>query len=268
MLMQSLQPIAELCARYSAASIPTCLYEQDDMLTDDLEHYMLAGRFAVQTILRAMIVADKTEVASVLDLPSGAGRVTRHLQALFPDANLFVSDAIGDKAAYAASHFGATILPVCPAFSDRPQRGFDLIFCGSLVTHLDESACRAALSWLVDAANPNGLVIITTSGRRMLHRGRRVADDAEWQPLYDRIVGSGFNFYQLETVAGLPYGSTHLTPSWLMRWIEQRDDVMLSHFQEAGWRSNQDVAVLIKQSARPAGQDSARKDQRAVGCAA
>ena len=56
------------------------------------EQYFEVGRSAIEVIVAAMIAAEKTEIATVLDLPCGGGRVTRHLMALFPDAELFVGD--------------------------------------------------------------------------------------------------------------------------------------------------------------------------------
>src|SRR5258708_31046887 len=127
-----LPAIAERLARYAAADIPTIVYEQDDMFKPGgMDRYLAVGRSAIDVIARAMLTAGRTEIKSVLALPSGAGRGTRHLRVFFPEAELFVCDIVTEKAAFAAKHFGATCLEPVPLFATPSKRKFDLIFVGS-----------------------------------------------------------------------------------------------------------------------------------------
>lgn len=241
--------IANRYARYSAVQIPTCLFDQDDMFEGRIDNYLDIGRSAIDLISRAMLAADVLTVASVLDLPSGAGRVTRHLRAFFPEAKLFVCDIAQDKARYAASQFDAEYLEPSPTFSRPSSKQFDLIFTGSLLTHLDEALTRAALNWIYYALAPNGLAIVTTGGRMQMVVGRSVKDDRQWEQIYRGVLDKGFNFYPLvEPLCGsVPYGSTHLTPSWLMKVLEQNDGLRVVGFQEAAWAGHQDALAMQKQ---------------------
>jgi SAM-dependent methyltransferase len=240
--------LANRYAHYSTTQIPTCLFDQDDMYEGRIENYLDIGRSAINLIFRAMLAADVHAVGSILDLPSGAGRVTRHLRAFFPEAALFVCDIAQEKARYAAAQFDAEFMEPSPTFSRPSSRQFDLIFTGSLLTHLDEKLVRAALDWICFALAPNGLSVITTGGRMQMIAGRSIKDDLQWERTYRGVLDKGFNFFPLvNPLCGtVPYGSTHLTPAWLMKALERNDNFRVVAFQEAGWAGHQDAIAIQK----------------------
>jgi len=73
--------------------------------------------------------------------------VTRHLRAFFPDADLFVSDLDKRGECFAAETFAARPIEAAPDFATSLARSFDLIFCGSLPTHLPERRFVNAFDW-------------------------------------------------------------------------------------------------------------------------
>src|SRR5262245_43270125 len=98
-----------LCDRYRAylaSPIVAEVAESDDMLVRGIagamDHYLAVGRSAIDVILSAMLTAGKDACPSVLDLPCGGGRVTRHLRAFFPDSELFAGDLDADKQRFVA----------------------------------------------------------------------------------------------------------------------------------------------------------------------
>src|SRR5688500_9262413 len=108
--------------------------QSETMLDGPLERYLGVGESALASIRR---VVGQKEIASILDLPCGHGRVARHLRAAYPTARLFVSDLDEDGAKFCADAFSATKLPSKPNFDDiQFNRTFDLIWVGSLITHL------------------------------------------------------------------------------------------------------------------------------------
>ena len=111
-MQQVLNAVSEMFLRYDRAEISQELAATDVMYAGSMAHYLAVGRSAIGVIARAMLLTEKTEFSSVLDLPCGGGRVTRHLIKLLPDAELFVSDL--DKALedFSVRKFGgATIDP-------------------------------------------------------------------------------------------------------------------------------------------------------------
>src|SRR5258708_15366287 len=98
-------------AAYLATEVEKEVSEHDDMLAGgNLDHYLSVGQSAVDVIGRAMVAAQKDSFASVLDLPCGGGRVTRHLKAFLPEAKLFVGDLNKQKEAFVVSKFGAATI--------------------------------------------------------------------------------------------------------------------------------------------------------------
>ena len=96
------------------------------------EGYFINGRTAIEVILSAMLAAGRTEFATVLDLPCGGGRVTRHLRALFPESEVYVSDIVEEKQRWAVD-FPAAFLRHLRAFTRRRrERSIDL---GRLTPH-------------------------------------------------------------------------------------------------------------------------------------
>jgi hypothetical protein len=92
--------------------------------------------------------------------------VTRHLIKLLPDAELFVSDLDKTLEAFTVSHFGGIPVDAGRDFEVAPPRTFDLIFVGSLVTHLDAPMFEQALNWFKGALSPEGVLVLTAAGRR------------------------------------------------------------------------------------------------------
>jgi SAM-dependent methyltransferase len=116
----------------------------DQMLSGaalDREYYFRCGRSAVERIQTSLATASipRERVKRILDLPCGHGRVLRYLRAAFPEAEIAACDLLRDGADFCASTFGATPVYSC----DEPEAiplspgSFDLIWVGSLFTHLD-----------------------------------------------------------------------------------------------------------------------------------
>src|SRR5262245_38284150 len=116
--------------------------EGDEMFTGDLESYLSVTYSAIAQIGHAMTACGITSFERVLDLPCGHGRAMRGLRAAFPEAELTACDVNREGVDFCAERFGAV-----PVYSDPdPERiplegTYDLIWVGSLLTHLDAEAC-------------------------------------------------------------------------------------------------------------------------------
>jgi len=108
------------------------------MPTDPLEGYLAVGRSALRAIRLAQLAARKPDFLTILDFPSGHGRVLRWLHAAYPRAQLTASDLLTDGVDFCRNTFAATGVysnaePTAAMFLER----YDLIFVGSLLTHVD-----------------------------------------------------------------------------------------------------------------------------------
>jgi hypothetical protein len=79
-------PVSEVIEEISA---------KDAMFAGNFEHYFTVGFSAMRCINVAMHAAQLTEFGSILDMPSGYGRVLRILKAYFPKARLTACDLNG-----------------------------------------------------------------------------------------------------------------------------------------------------------------------------
>ena len=248
----AISPIFKRHAAYARRYIPDVISEHDDMYSrleaGAMDHYMHVGRSAIQVITTALVAAEKNDVASILDLPCGGGRVTRHLCAFFPEAEIFVSDLNKDKEKFVVETFGAKPIKSDPDLTGEPERKFDLIFVGSLVTYFDEVRFRRALSWFTRALAPGGILVLTTHGRRHEHTQvnvRQYIDAPLWRPASEGFTGEGFGY---APYPGQDYGLSVNKPSWLIRLTEDNPDVRIVGFHEAAWDDHQDVLVLQNKS--------------------
>ena len=140
---------------------------RDDMFAGDHEHYFRVGFSAMRCIRVAMHAAQLTDFKSILDLPSGYGRVLRILKAYFPNPKLAACDLDRQAVDFCQRTFNAIPLYSETDPKDVDIKGrFDLIWIGSLLTHLDDYKWDEFLELFDSLLNPNGLLVITTHGRR------------------------------------------------------------------------------------------------------
>lgn len=219
----------------------------DEMFYGNELHYFDVGESALHCIEAALFAARRrsSSIEKILDLPCGHGRVMRFLKKAFPEARLTACDLNRDGVEYCAHTFGAT-----PVFSrvepdDIPLREeCDLIWCGSLLTHLSEEKCAAFLRLFQRLLKPGGIAIFTTHGR---HYERELAmgkngnglDDRQISALLDDYRRWGFGYVDYASQAG--YGFSLALPSFVLGNFVQRPEWRLIAFHESGWDKRQDV---------------------------
>ena len=111
---QTIGQIAERWRRYHTAGVDPHISEHDDMLDagpDGERAYQTIGLSALRILTETMVLAGRTQFDTVLDLPCGGGRVTRHLKTFVDDAEIHVADIDEAKQAAVVEQFGATAFP-------------------------------------------------------------------------------------------------------------------------------------------------------------
>jgi SAM-dependent methyltransferase len=132
------------------------------------ESYLTAGLSASRCIQASLDAAGKViSGGTVLDFPCGYGRVLRFLHAMFPDSTI-----VGVEIETEALEFCQRAFSVqgCLSKTARNWRSmslpckFDLIWCGSLITHVDERAAVDLLDFFCRHLTDGGVCVFTTHG--------------------------------------------------------------------------------------------------------
>jgi len=255
--MQILAGIADRYADYTKRQVSTEISKHEDMFAHGyedrgaMEHYLKVGRSAIDVIAEAMLAAGKSTASNVLDLPCGGGRVTRQLAAFLPEATIYVGDVNPNKVQAVVDSFGAT--PVDPNidFSAAPTPQFDLIWVGSLFTHLNHWLYEQALRWYLGSLAPDGVLVMTTHGRRHenIQQAKPHVPPETWAPASAAFKSQGFGFVPYNPANAsdpLEIGTTVNSPSWVMRLIERDPSVRIIALHEGGWVDAQDVLAIQK----------------------
>src|SRR6266851_3794866 len=226
------------------------VYYRDGMYNQDGVHYFRVGLSAIRCIDEALARANLKDVRSILDLPCGGGRVMRFLVHRFPGAEITACELASGAVEFCARTFGAQ-----PAFSSLNldevsfAKKFDLIWCGSLVTHLNKTGIVALLGLFRRHLSDNGIMIFTTHGdfvaRRMPARDFDYGLDPEQ---IDRIgidyptTGFGFEDYPGEK----DYGVSLTSPEWMRARVRELGGLREVYFKERGWDNHQDVFGVVR----------------------
>ncbi|MDX8538999.1 MULTISPECIES: class I SAM-dependent methyltransferase [Mesorhizobium] len=240
------EQIATLYSDYANRAVSTELHPNDVMYNTGPSHYFNVGKSGVQAILTGLSLSWRSQVMTVLDLPCGHGRVGRHLRQLFPNAELFYCDIDAEGADFCARAFGgkaihskADLLQV-----DLPKK-LDMIWVGSLFTHVDKRRTDAWLHYLADHLSDHGVLVATFHGyftgkNTKFHGG---VDEARVRREFET---TGFGYSRYTTLAGVEdYGLSLSKPSAVLDIADTIPGVRASYI-ERGWANNHDVLVINK----------------------
>jgi SAM-dependent methyltransferase len=239
---------------FSSLAVDRTVAPRDGMVSPDLpEQYFDLGRRALELIHFSAELCDKPHYPNILDLPCGHGRVLRWLRAHYGYANITACDLDRDGVDFCAQQFGAK-----PVYSEvdltrLPFAGqFDLIWVGSLVTHLRRDRWLATLDCLIRWTKECGVIVLTTQGRTvssLLARGRRnVAENIDKPALLEEYARTGFAYQRyFESNAEEDYGLALTSPEWVMRTLQRYPDVIVRAYLEEAW-GMQDVIILYKKA--------------------
>jgi SAM-dependent methyltransferase len=220
--------------------------------------YFDVGRSALHCIKVSMLAAEIDTFTNILDLPCGHGRVLRHLQHAFPRAQLTACDVNVSATEFCARTFGAT--PV--EGNESPgkialQGNYDLIWVGSLLTHLDAKKCADFLDVFRANLCPDGLLVCTVHGRKVAHRLRSGIDTYGLDPnaipdLLTQYEDKGFAFCSYPSHQKIPgisadYGISVTSPCCVFSRIARMHDMRLITYTESAWHDHHDVASFLRE---------------------
>jgi SAM-dependent methyltransferase len=221
--------------------------------------YFHVGRSNIFTVFNVLSIRSSYSgipetVSAILDFGCGFGRVTRWLRAGFPDAEICVTDRDPAGPAWCAEALG------CRAIGGEvPSQAFDLVWVGSVFTHLPLHVAEPLLDRLLASLKPNGVLAITTHGRPAVLRMKgydwelnpRPADHFHLgRALFDRLVaefwetGYGYVDYPKDK----DYGMCIARGSWYADRALRNSGYIQILFQERA-DNRQDVSAFMRAGA-------------------
>jgi SAM-dependent methyltransferase len=238
------------------------LSASEQMPTGDLAGYLATGESALKAVRLALLAARSPEPTNILDLPCGHGRVLRWLAAAFPDARLTASDLLTDGVDFCAAAFGA--VPIHSVPEPGPELfddAYDLIWVGSLLTHVDVAAWDRFVALFDDLLAPGGVLVATTHGELVVERMRQGHHYGYPPRSVERALRTydhaGFAFLE-QSPTEIDYGITIARPAWVIDRMTHTSDLRVALYTEALWANHQDVVALVK---RPNDPDAADRPQ-------
>jgi SAM-dependent methyltransferase len=236
------------------------VHVNDSMLYDESEQavadYLRAGRSAVDNIENALRSGGKTfaDVGACLDFGCGYGRVLRQLREAIPPEKITASDVVEEGVRFCAEELGAR--PLVSSWKvDEVRLGiYDLIWSGSVFTHLDEASCEVLFAKLAQALMPGGGVLVfSIHGQHSLDGlgdfyGRSYAEEAE--AIRREVAENGICFRPYTDPRygrfPVPYGMTWHRREYFERLAAERfgDRLQLTMWVAHGWDLHHDVLAF------------------------
>lgn len=235
-------PAKEAYERVSGVISPA-----DGMFQGNIGHYFSCGASALNVISAAIGLAGMADVKSILDFGSGAGRVTRWLRAAFPNAELSVTDIREGDLAFCATEFAASTWASGIAIDElSAPRTYDVIWVGSVVTHLSYQSTTRMVWKLLSFLAPKGLLIVSMHGR-FAHSngagGKNYGIVDGWAEVEQGYLGpAGYGYVDYPNQTG--YGISLTKPSWTAGLVEAMPEHRLVLFSERAWDGHHDVVAI------------------------
>ncbi len=224
---------------------------RDTMYEGDLAHYHSVGRSGLRCLATSLQLLGTSEISSLLDFGCGYGRVLRYLHAAFPAARLGASDVDREAVDFCARTFGA--VPFYGASNpnriDTGER-FDVVWCGSVLTHVDAPAWDALLRLFAKVLTPGGTVVFTTLGPNIagLFRAGRIDYGV---PTAGLLEGFDLEEFAFEPYRGMSdYGIAVAGLPWVRRLVRSIPSLELRAYLDARWDDAQDIYACRKEGRR------------------
>jgi len=221
----------------------------DVMYKSDPKNYFWWGPRALETILGFRGLSPLSPIKTVLDLPSGHGRVLRSLRAAFPDAEITACDIDRGAVDFCAHTFDAQpIYSTVDLGAVTLPGSYDLIWCGSLLTHVHADQWRALLGLFSKHLSSSGLLVFTTHGRLQadnLRSKRNTLGLPDWaaRTILSDYEHFGFGYQNYWGKEG--FGISLSSPAWVCSQVIGTRGLRLLGYRELGWGGNHDAVACL-----------------------
>ena len=240
--------VAEIHRNYKSRTIDSTIAPGDQMFVPGKElHYFGVGEGGLDNILASLVRTRAQNVEQILDLPCGYGRVARHLRVAFPDATISFCDVDTAAVDFCSRTFNGRAIYSRPELTEVTLGGpFDVIWIGSLFTHVDEARTQRWLRYLCAQLSRDAILLATFHGTwsREVHMRKRMIGEKEWSSILEQANRTGFGY---ATYPGQDdYGISLARPSKLIELASAIEGVRILSYTERGWADHHDVLTVAR----------------------
>lgn len=206
-------------------------------------HYLGVGLSA----MRSISLGYKGEPKTILDLPCGYGRVLRFLRARYPNAEINACEIDPSAVEFCRKEFGAIPLQSNADLDITVYQQFDLIWCGSLVTHLDATRITRLFEFFYDHLTPTGVCIFTSHGTTpyaWMKSGIENYGLSDVSGVVHSYERTGFGYAPYD---GQEYGISLISRSKMESMMPGNPSLFIEH----GWDNHQDVYAFSRANLEP-----------------
>lgn len=213
-------------------------------------HYLGVGLSALRCIA-ASLERSKVDLepdAAILDLPCGYGRVLRFLRVRYPSATIATSEIDLEAIKFCEKTFGCSGVQSSYDFDNLSLNGpFDLVWCGSLLTHLPQDDAIGLLKLIFRHLSPQGVCVITTHGqlsadRMMLGKDDYNLPEASRFEILSQLRETGYGYSGYEP--GSHYGISIVSGEQMRNLVSETGDWRVTSSMGHGWDAHQDVYAI------------------------
>ncbi|HAM51169.1 MAG TPA: hypothetical protein DCP92_10960 [Nitrospiraceae bacterium] len=200
--------------------------------------YFKSGMEALQCIENIVRFGGKSfgDIESFLDFACGYGKSTRFLIQELDLDKVWVSDIYEGAVDFQKKYFGVNgfYSQTEPSKLEFPRK-FEVIYVGSLFSHLPANRFEEWLLTLYNVLEDHGILILSTHGESLCPAGCQVDP-------------SGFTFLRSSESRSLSteeYGSTFVTSEWVKK-LARKLGIINIYFMEKELWGSQDIYVITK----------------------
>ena len=222
-----------------------------------IPHYYETGADALRLIICGLIQGLHDVPKTVLDFACGSGRVTRHLQAFFPGAHVVACDLYESHVQFCSDVLGAEGFMSKENFNEIDFGvKFDVIFCGSLLTHLPADLFRKAMQLMARSLSDQGIAVVSMQGRHaefIQRRKYKYIEDELFEVAMAGVDKDGFGYVDYNHhwltntwTKQANYGVAMARPHWTLKQLEEDYSIRVLSYTERAWDGSQDVVIFSK----------------------
>jgi len=274
----TLEAIDTIYQRLKRSTIIQTIDPSDEMWLLGQDWYFTVGESAVLAVLRALAIGSLQNVETILDLPCGHGREARYLCAAFPEASFTFCDLNRAGVDFCTKTFGGRGVYSMPDLTQvRLQGPFDVIWIGSLFTHVDQRRTYEWMKFLCGCLGDNGVLVATFHGRWTIELQRIDGgiDRDPWRRILRDFERIGYGYADdgipmrgsgriINFAGGVPggrilarrfcglferargWGVSASKPEKIIKIAGDIPGVRILSYSERGWADNHDVLAVAR----------------------